>query len=408
MTYPIRPISQDEWHSYADVLSEGFGWQPRPEQSERWRKATEFDRTLAAFDGDQIVATTAIHSFSMTVPGGVLPVAGVTSVAVLPSHRRRGLLTSIMLRQLADIRERGESVAALYASEAAIYGRFGYGRAADELSLRIPKLASAFVRHAPHDPSLRIRVIKPASVRAELERIYETCSGGRPGMYARNAEFWDSVLADEEFDQQGNGPLRGYLAEDSGGVRGYVLFRMRSQWGDNGAPNSELRVQELYATDPAARTALWRGVLDRDLVSTITATVPSDDPITQLIADVRQLNARWGDELYIRLVEVDRALAGRAYAAPVNVVVEVEDQVCPWNARRWRLTADTSGAECKPSEEEPDMTVPVDALGGAYLGGGSLAGLLGAGLIREHTPGSVQTLATALSWTPRPWAGFVF
>ncbi|WP_214325527.1 GNAT family N-acetyltransferase [Nonomuraea sediminis] len=408
MTYPIRPISEAEWHAYTNVLSEGFGWQPPPQQLERWRKATEFDRTLAVFDGDLIVATTGIHSFTMTIPGGTLPVAGVTSVAVLASHRRRGLLTSIMLRQLADIRERGEAVAALYASEAAIYGRFGYGEAANELRVRIPKLASAFVRHAPSDPSIRLRVVKPAEVRADLERLFETVSGERPGLYARNGDFWDGVLADEEFDQQGNGPLRCVLAEDSGGVRGYALFRIKSTWGDNGAPDGELRLHELYATDPAARAALWRSVLDRDLVTTTVAAMPVDDPITQWVADSRQLNARWGDELYIRLVEVDRALASRAYSAPVNVVIEVEDQVCPWNARRWRLTADTSGAECKPVEEEPDLTVPVTALGGAYLGGGSLGGQLAAGLLREHTQGTVQSLATAMSWTPKPWAGLVF
>ncbi|MFI6815763.1 GNAT family N-acetyltransferase [Nonomuraea sp. NPDC050328] len=408
MTYPIRPITEAEWPAFSDVLSEGFGWSGTPEQLARWKAGTEFDRTLAAFDGPVVAGVTGIHSFTMTVPGGQLPTAGVTAVSVLPSHRRRGVLTSLMHRQLNDVYERGEPIAALYASESVIYGRFGYGRAADDLTFRIDTHRSAFVRSAPQDPALRLTVAKPAERRADLKQVYDAQVTSRPGQYERSENFWVGVLADEEFDRHGAGQLRCLIAEDERGVRGYALFRVNPTWND-GLADGELRLNELYALDPAAHALLWRGVLDRDLVTKVVAWGrPIDDPITQLLADPRQLHARWGDELWVRVVDVQRALSSRAYAAPVDVVVEVGDDVCPWNARRWRLTADASGAEVKPTEEEADLALPVASLGGAYLGAGALSAQLDAGLVRERTAGAVRALAAAMSWNPKPWAGNVF
>lgn len=408
MTYPIRPIGEPEWPAFAGVLEEAFGGTTHPTQSERFKAETEFDRTLAVFDGDLMVGVTSVFSFRMTVPGGQLPVGGVTAVGVLPSHRRRGVLSAMMRRQLNDIRERGESVAALYASESVIYGRFGYGRASSSLSFRIDKHGSAFVKNAPADPSLRIRVARPADVRADIERLFAAVVTARPGRYERNKAFWDSTLADEEFDRHGLSAMRCVLAEDDGGVRGYALFRTKSSWDQNDVPDGELRLIELEAADPAACALLWQSVLNRDLVAVVRAYRPTDDPVMALLADQRQLRATWSDELWVRLIEVDRALTARAYSAPVDVVIEVEDDVCPWNAGRWRLTTDTTGAECKPVEDQPDMTVPVNVLGSAYMGDGQLIQQLGAGLLREHAPGAVRALATAMSWSPKPWAGRVF
>jgi predicted acetyltransferase len=409
MTYPIRPIDETEWPAFTDVLSEGFGWTAHPVQDERFKAQSEFDRTLAAFDGDVMAGVTAVFSLTMTIPGGQLPVAGVTAVSVLPSHRRRGVLSSLMRRQLHDVRERGEAVAALYASEALIYGRYGYGRAAGELSFHIAKHGSAFVRDAPQDPSLRIRVAKPAEVRDEFEKVFASVVTARPGRYVRDEHFWTGLLADEEFDRHGDGVLRSVLAEDDGGVRGYALFRTKGDWDANGLPDGELKLYELEATDPAAYALLWRSVLDRDLISRVVARArPVDDPLLALLADPRQLRPKWSDELWVRLVEVDRALTARAYSAPVDAVIEVADEICPWNARRWRLTADTTGAECKPVDDEPDVSLPIASLGSAYMGDGLLTTQFDAGLLREHSAGTVRRLAAAMSWSPKPWAGLTF
>ncbi|TDD46771.1 GNAT family N-acetyltransferase [Nonomuraea terrae] len=409
MTFPIRPVAESEWPALTRVLEEAFGWTPHPEQSARFKAQTEFDRTIGAFDGDQLVGAAAAFSLSMTVPGGRLPVAGVTSVSVLPSHRRRGVLSSLMRTQLADVRERGEHVAALYASEASIYGRYGYGRASSELSFHLRKPDAAFVREWPQDPSLRLRVVKPADVRSDLEKLFASLVARRPGRYERPELVWDVVLADEEYDQRGAGPLRSVLAEDDGGVRGYALFRVKTSWDAHGLPDGELKLQELEAADPAAYALLWRSVLERDLISRVEAGGrPADDPLVALLADPRRLRAEVADELWVRLVDVDQALASRAYAAPVDVVIEVEDDVCPWNAGRRRLTAGPSGAVCGPVDDAPDVTLPVAALGSAYLGDGQLGELLQAGLLREHSPGAVRALAAAMSWSPKPWCGLTF
>lgn len=407
--FSIRPITESEWPEFTEVMLEAFNSVHPLASYERERHLLEFDRTLAAFDGDRMVGTAGALTFTMTVPGGPAPVAGVTAVAVLPSHRRRGILTALMRRQLNDLHEGGEPVAALYASEASIYGRFGYGRAADLLFFDIPRHGSGFVAEAPVDPSLRLRVAVPAKARGDLEKVFDAVVTERPGQFARAAARWDDVLGDEERDRNGGGPLRCLIVEDDTEVRGYALFRIKGGWSDHGIPDCELWLKELYALDPAAYARLWRGVLDRDLVSRVRAQGrPVDDPLLHLLADARQIRALWGDDLWVRLVDVDRALSARVYSAPVDLVIEVEDTRCPWNARRWRLSGDTAGAVCEATSAPADVTLPVAALGAAYLGGRPLVPMAQAGLIRETTRGALARLSTAMSWEPRPWAGLVF
>lgn len=409
MTLSLRPMTETDWPAWTGVGGEAFGNAPSPHLLELFKGLTEFDRSLGAFEGDLLVGVTAVCSFTMTVPGGPIPVAGVTSVGVLPSHRRRGVLSALMARQLRDVRERGETVAALYASEAAIYRRFGYGRAADNLFFDIPTHSSAFVKNAPADPALRLRVVTPAEGRPAFEKTFESLLDSRPGLYARTPARWNALLSDHEADQGGAGPLRAVVVEDGRGPRGYALFRIKMNFTPHDLPDGELRLEELFGLDPAAYALLWRHVLDRDLVARVRAEQrPVDDPLIHLLAEPRRLNAGWLDELWIRLVDVERALAARRYSAPVDVVIEVEDPLCPWNARRWRLSAGASGARCVPSGDPADLRLPVTALGAAYLGGRPLTALLAAGVVHETRAGAVRELSTAMSWEPAPWAGLVF
>ncbi|MCG5216279.1 GNAT family N-acetyltransferase [Streptosporangium soli] len=408
-TFSIRPYADSEWADLARVDQEAFNTTDPAGLTARYKSLIEFERSLGAFDGGQAVGAAAALTFTMTVPGGPLPVAGVTAVAVLPSHRRRGILTALMRRQLDDLHENGEAVAALYASESAIYGRFGYGRASDQLTFTIPTRSSRFVPGAPVDERLRSRLAEPAETREELERIYDTVLAGRPGHFARTSTRWDHVLADEDFDRAGTGHLRCLLVEDDEGARGYALFRIKMDWTGHAVPDGEIRVNDLYATDPAAYALLWRGLLDRDLVARVRApNRPVDDPLIHLLADPRRSVPAWGDELWIRLVDVGRALPARAYAAPVDLVIEVADPLCPWNERRWRLSADESGGVCEATSAAADLTLAVAALGAGYLGGRPLTALVASGAIGEITPGAVRRLSTAMSWDPRPWCGQVF
>ena len=276
----------------------------------------------------------------MRVPGALAAVAGVSMVGVLPSHRRRGILSSLMGQQLDDVHERGEAVAALFASEA------GDLR---QVRLRARVLAGWLQPAgrrgragggAPADEALRLRIAEPGAARAGLAKVYEAVLGERPGFYARNEAWWDRALADDPDKRAGASPLRCVLAEDTAGPRGYALFSGRERW-DQDALLAEfaIEVREVITADPAATAAIWGNLLSRDLTTEFHVPMrPVDDPLLHLLADPRRVRSRITDALWVRLVDVAGALAQRRYACPVDVVIEVTDHGCSWNRGRWRLT----------------------------------------------------------------------
>jgi predicted acetyltransferase len=417
--YPIRPIDPDEFPAFYAVIEQAFNSSHQTDAEMRHDLAIfEFDRSLAAFDGGDIVGTTAAFTFQMAVPGEIAPVAGVTAVGVLPSHRRRGILSSLMRRQLADVRERGETVAALFASEAAIYGRYGYGPASAELDLTIRRgegtMAAPPGGRRPAEPP-RLRGPQPRDAIAELAKVYDGVLRGRPGMHARDDRWWDYVVWDPEHRRSGRSPLRCVIAEDDAGPRGYALFAVAPDWGEHGLPGGVLRVQELMATDPAAYAAVWGELLTRDLVAEVRARMrPADDPLLHLLSDSRRARAHLLDGLWVRLVSVPGALTRRRYACAADVVIDVADDLFPENAGRWRLqTAPAAepagpGVTCERTSAPADVALPVRALGAAYLGGTRLGALAAAGLVTELRPGALAALSAALSWDPAPWCPAFF
>lgn len=404
--YPIRTMTMDELPACYELEAEAFNL-PEPSEPaiERVRPLFEPKRSLAALDGDLHVGNAAVVSLRMSVPGGLLtPVAGITGIAVRQTYRRQGILRSLMTRQLTDLHDGGEPIAALYASESSIYGRFGYGHATTHAAMTLRTGENRLVPDAPADPALRLRSVSPADALPELAKVFDAALAERPGTPARDAAWWNIVVADPEYRRAGNTPLRCVIAEDSAGPRGYVLFAVRPGESEDGIADARLTVRELIATDPAAYSTVWGHVLDRDLVGTIVAeNRPIDDPLLRLLADARRTRVRAFDGLWIRLVDVDRALAARRYAAPVDTVIEVDDPVCPWNAGTWRLTADSSDARCERTEQPADVSLPVTALGAAFLGGTRLMPFMAAGRASEHRPGALRALSTALSWDPAPW-----
>jgi predicted acetyltransferase len=422
--YPIRPVSEAEFTAFYAVLGHAFNaTDPIEEEMRHDLPLVEFDRTLAAFDGADPVGTAAAVTFRMSVPGGCAPVAGVTAVGVLPSHRRRGILSSLMHRQLADIRDRGEAVAALFASEAAIYGRYGYGAATGELDLTIRRGEGALWTPAATPAAAspgragsvpRLRIAGPRDATADLAKVFACVLDSRPGLPARDDRWWDHLLWDPEHRRSGRSPLRCVIAEDDAGPRGYALFSVKPEWDDHGLPSGLLAVRELMATDPAAHAAVWGDLLSRDLVGEVRArSRPVDEPLLFLLADRRRARPRVADGLWIRLVSVPDALTQRRYSCAVDVVIEVADDLLPENAGRWRLRApglavgrDPAVAEpatCERTSAAADVILPVQSLGAAYLGGTRLSALAAAGLAQQARPGALAALSAALSWDPAPW-----
>jgi len=420
--YPIRPVSSDEFDGFETVDVHAFHSSPLTgEDRELTVARLEFDRTLAAFDGPVQVGTAGAYSFQLTVPGaGRLPAAGVAWVAVLPSHRRRGVLSSLMRRQLADIRERGEPVAVLWASEATIYPRYGYGRAMWHADLTLHRGEGGLARQVPVDGGLRLRIVDPAAVMPELAKVYEVVLPSRPGFIARNEAWWRSAVFDPADDRQGASPLRCMLAEDDGGPRGYALYSGLNSWdAEASLPDGVVTVRELVCADPAASASLGADILGRDLTTEFRLRRrPVDDPLLYQLADPRRARPRLKDALWARIIEVPGALAGRRYSGPVDTVIEVGDDLVPSNAGRWRLTTADRAAEdgngleasCVPAAASApaDVALDIAELGAAYLGGTPLGALARAGLVAERRAGAVRQLSAAMSWDPAPWCPVLF
>jgi predicted acetyltransferase len=418
--YPIRPISEAEYPAFHAVDAEAFNsrW-PADQDREREKVTFEFDRSLAAFDGSLIVGSACAYTFRMTVPGTLAPVAGASAVGVLPSYRRRGILTSLMRRQLADLSEGGEAVAALFASEPGIYGRFGYGVSSmhSRFSVRrgegrmvIPAAQEAAAGQGGLGP-VRLRQVPAEPGTAEIAKVYEQAVPQRPGMLVRDARWWQNALADPEWSRDGDGPQRCIVAEDSSGPRGYAVYSVSPDWDSDGLPCGILTVRELMALDPQASAALWADLLTRDLVGEVRARLrPVDDPLLYLLADLRRARTKVSDGLWVRIIDIAAALAQRHYAREVDAVIEVTDDLLPANAGRWHLRAGPAGAgaSCERTSAPADVVLPVASLGAAYLGGTRLGTLARAGLAAELRPGTLAALSTAMSWDPVPWSPMIF
>ena len=411
--YPIRPITPGEFDDFYRVAMHAFHGSPLSVGDRELSLASlEFDRSLAAFDGQEVVGTAGVYTYQLSVPGHrTLPAAGVTWVSVLPSHRRRGVLSSLMRQQLDDVRDRGEPLAVLWASESVIYPRYGYGRSMWHTDFTLHRgegtLANAFLG----DGGMRLRITSPEAALPELAKVYDAVLPSRPGFIARNETWWGRAIYDPADSRRGASPLHCLLAEDQSGPRGYALYSGQSQWDEASLPGGVLRVREMIADGPAAGAALWTDLLSRDLTTDFHVYKrPIDDPLLFQLADPRRARPLLKDALWTRITDVPAALAGRGYSAPVDVVIEVRDGLIPANAGRWHLTAAgvAAAASCVPTTAAAGVALDITELGAAYLGGTTLGAMAAAGLVTELRPGAVRELSAAMGWDLAPWCPVSF
>ncbi|MFD3870765.1 GNAT family N-acetyltransferase [Streptomyces sp. NPDC058623] len=406
MALVTRVLQSDEWDVWYDHLELAFGGVAEPpEERELYRTLTEPERSLGVWDGGTCVGSAGAFSFRLSVPGGALvPAAGVTMVGVAPTHRRRGVLTSLMRRQLDDVRAAGEPIAVLTASEPEIYGRFGYGTAAYALSVDIDTTRARLIA-PPEADAVRLRLVDPEKALADCERVYAALVPTRPGMTARPPGWERQGLLDPPGRREGASPLKCVVAEGADGeVVGYARYRVTPDWEPTGS-EGKVHVGEVNALDPVAYAALWRYLFEIDLTWHVRAFGrPMDDPLLHLVSDVRRTRARQRDALHLRPVELGAALEARTYGAALDVVLEVEDAFCPWNTGRWRLTAGAGGAaRCARTEDAAELELSVRELGSAYLGGVTLNALAAAGRVRELRPGALREASRAFAGDVAPW-----
>ena len=398
----IRPSRDaDEFGRAVYGIGQYFGGPPTEELIGRFSRLLPFERMHAAFEDGQIVGGAGVLPFELSVPGGTLPCAGITVVGVSPTHRRRGILRAMMDTQLADVHDRGEPIAALWASEETIYGRFGYGIACWTGEVKLERVWNSFAR--PLERRGAVRFVTPEEAATLFPPVWTALMAERPGVFQRTKEWWELRRLRMPDEEKGN-PKRFVVLELDGSVQAYAIYRQISGFED-GVSNARLEVVEAIGTTPHATSEIWRFLLDIDWYATLEASLlPVDHPLFLLLANPRRLRYRMGDGLWVRLVDVGAALSGRAYGGDGAIVFEVRDAVCPWNEGRWKL----DGGAASRTDAAADIALDVDALGSVYLGAVSFAELRDALRIEELRDGAVERADALFAWRPLPWCPEIF
>ncbi|MFB7111692.1 GNAT family N-acetyltransferase [Streptomyces sp. NPDC056190] len=394
----IRPATANDLDVFVDTVHAAFGRFPETpiEGGGLWWSALEMDRCMLALTADgRPVGTAATHSFELTLPGETLvPAAGLTAVGVLPSHRRQGVLSAMMRHQLTELRARREFLSVLLASEAPIYGRFGYGPATytarltvphHEASLAVPRARGVAQAPGTGSDNGSVEVLRRAECGEILEEVYDRYRRAQPGALSRPHRWWALRAGQPPIS-----PAPRYVAvhRDADGVPGgYASYSIES---------GTLTVDETIATDDAVFTALARFVLGHDLVSQVVFKhVPPDHPLRWQFANFRAGEVSGDtDWLWVRLLDVPRALTARGWFMDGELVLDIDDPFLGEHDR-YLLTIRDSKADCVPTDRKPDLSLDISDLGSIYLGGTAPSTLVRAGHIRAHRPGAA-TLADAL------------
>ncbi|MFL5795467.1 MAG: GNAT family N-acetyltransferase [Actinomycetota bacterium] len=403
MDIDIRPITPDQGDQFTGVMATAFGetfTQEEVADHDRW---FEYDRSIGAFDGDRIVGTGGAYSMDLTLPGlTTIPIGGLTAISVLPTHRRRGILRSMIDYHFGETEARDEMVSALGASESVIYGRFGYGLATSFAEYEIDPRRAQFLR--PVAAAGRVRLLEPEETAKIVPPLYDRYRRGQPGELSRPQAWWDVYARDPAWTRQGASRHYDVVYESGPGrVDGWVSYRVENRW-PNGLAANIIKVRMLVGLTPEAEAALWRYVFDLDLAGTVKLLGrPVDEPVRWRLADPRRLRVtEAGDHLWVRLLDLPGALAARRYAVEGSLVLEVTDPLRSRNQGRFRLEGGPDGAVCEPTTAEPGLALDITDVGAAYLGGASLVSLARAERVAELTPGSLLRADRMFTASPPP------
>ncbi|HJV05471.1 MAG TPA: GNAT family N-acetyltransferase [Actinomycetota bacterium] len=407
MDVDIRLMEPEHLDEFFRLHAAAFSEEIRDEDREVWGPQVAASRTFAAFEGERMVGSTGAADYELTVPGGrTVPCAGVIAVGVLPTHRRRGILRNLTRTQLDDIHERGQPMAYLWASEASIYQRFGYGIGALMASFDIRRTEVPFVR--PVATEGQVRLVDKDEAMKIMPTVYEAVRPRRAGFVTRDDLMWTDLFRDPEHEREGGTPLFFAVHEGPTGPDGYVAYRSKEHWAPSIGPDSTAMVEELLASTDEAYAALWRYLLDLDLVRRVKGFKrPADEPLLHMLLEPRALDLSIRDGTWLRLVDVRTALESRGYVDEGGLVLDLRDPFCSWNEGRWELEAGPEGGSVKRSDANPDLTLHADDLAAMYLGAVRPSSLARAGRVE----GSFQAVARAdalFATAEAPWCPHIF
>jgi predicted acetyltransferase len=403
MDIEVRACSSvEELRDALNAISHYFGHVNQLEDAERFAKWIEVERMHAAFEGDRIIGGAGAFTYRMSVPGGALvPAAGITVVGVLPTHRRRGVLRKLMQEQLDDCRARGDFVAYLWASEATIYGRFGYGLASRIGEISLAKDRARFA--LPFEPRGTVRLVDLEEAARTFPPLYEQVVVQRPGMFIRSKDWWETrKLFDDPARRQG-GPKNLVLLELDGKPAGYAIYNVKQDWV-SGFSKGVVNIVEVVTPTPEAARELWRWLLDFDWTSEFSANLlPLDHELFMLVAEPRRLQFKINDGVWVRLIDIGQALSARTYNDG-EIVLDVEDAFMAENAGRWRVTP--AGAE--RTDDAADLRLDVTGLGSVYLGGFTFDSLVRGSRAQELTDGAAVRADALFRTSVEPWCAEIF
>lgn len=402
----VRIIQESDADAFIAAMEHAFGFTIDGKKRKKFMKGLELDRMVATFDGDQLIGSGGAYTFELTVPGGTVACGGTTVIAVLPTHRRRGALTSIMRFHLDEVADRGEPVAALWASETSIYGRFGYSVATHFYRTKMERSRLSF----PGDPlgPGTVRILDKGSGKALLPPLYERIRSTRPGFLNRSDQRWRSTHFRDPPEWRDGGTARRWaLYEEDGEPLGYVAYRQHENW-EGGLPSNRLSVGPMHTLTPAAEDGLWRYLAGIDLVKTINAwNTDPDSILTRVVADSRRVEQTLSDGMWVRILDVPPALEARRYRTEGRLVLEVADPFRGSATGTFALEGGPDGATCLPVTETPDLRLDVRELGSTYLGGITFSELARAGRV-EGDRGALRLADLMFGWEISPWCPEVF
>ena len=400
----LRPVTHEEFESWLRAESRAHS-NRLDNEPDVLRPHFDLGRSLAVFEGSNIVGGCQAHRLEMTIPGGTSAVAGVANVAVQPTHTRQGVMTRMMRRQISDIHEWGEPLAALFASESSIYGRFGYGVGTVHESWKLDRPYNGYARR--YESPGRIVFMDPDEAVKKLPEVFRRGTAGRSGVFPKPPHKWEEEAGSSDAHEprprvrgRGRGGLFYAAYEEEGRIDGYAIYRSN---------RPTIVVAELIAATREAAAALWRFCFDLDLMSVTEAVKrPLDDPLPFMLMDPRRLQRTVRDGVWLRVVEARAALEQRGYAVAGRLTLEVRDDLCEWNNGRFDLEGSAEGASCRGTYSSPDVTIEASALASAYLGAISFTTLAGAGLADEHTAGALHRADRMFAVQHQPWTPFNF
>ena len=405
MSVEVRACPPDRFAELVRTAEVAFVEDAPDDLIARVERVADPERFLGAIDGDRFVGTAGVFALQLAVPGGEVAAGGITWVTVLPSHRRRGLMSSMMRLMIDDCHRRGEPVAILWAAEAAIYQRFGFGMATSVVNVHAETRAFRFARDWPREGATRL--LRPGEGLDLVTQVYEAARLQRPGFLARTPDWWAGILPLVDKDAKGGEARRLVVYEVGGNPEAYAVYKGKSNWDALG-PNAQTIVEEAVASTDRGTREIWRYLMELDLARTLRAvSLPVDHPLLTLAAEPRRLGLTVSDGLWMRVVDVAAALEARTYGADGHangrLAFELDDAYCPWNSGRWEL--DVSGGQGRVSRTagEPDLVLSPNDLAAMYLGLFSASALAAAGRVVETRAGGLAAADTLFATALRPW-----